>query len=260
MKYKCIVVEDNILERDALLLKLKKIGHLNIVAVFSNGLEALPVLKSQEIDIVFSDIDMPDLSGIELLRSLRFPPVFIFISAHRDHAAESFELDVIDYIIKPVKTDRLLQAIEKATEHIKTRISAALVNVQKTHSPYLENPFIHPIDPQDYFFVKENNAHVKIFMGEVLYIESMGDFSKIMLVNQKFHTALIGLKNLEIQLPDSIFMRIHKQYIINVNHIRNIATSDITLSNNSVVPMSVLYKQTLLDTLVSKKTLNRFID
>ncbi len=260
MKYKCIVVEDNILERDALLLKLRKVDNLTIVGALSNGLEALPVLKNQEIDIVFSDIDMPELSGIELLRSLRFPPVFIFISAHRHHAAESFELDVIDYIIKPVKTDRLLQAIEKATEHIKSRKLPSLLNVQEIQSLIQEIPFIQTLDSQDYFFVKENNSHIKIFMGEVLYIESMGDFSKIMLINQKFHMALIGLKNLDKQLPDTIFMRIHKQYIINVNHIKHIAATDITLSNNSVVPMSALYKQTLLDNLVSKKTLNRFID
>ena len=121
MKYKCIIVEDNILERDALELKLKKIENLSIQAVLADGLEAVSVLKTQPVDIVFSDIDMPDLSGIELLKSLKHPPVFIFISAHSHHAAESFELDVIDYIVKPVKMERLIKAVDKAIEYIHTK-------------------------------------------------------------------------------------------------------------------------------------------
>src|SRR5882757_4228901 len=113
MKYKCIIVEDNILERDALAMKIKKIDSLHLTAVLADGLEAIERLKKEEIDIVYSDIDMPDLSGIELLKSLKHPPVFIFISSHPEHAAESFELDVIDYIVKPVKIERLIKATNK---------------------------------------------------------------------------------------------------------------------------------------------------
>lgn len=260
MKYKCIVVEDNILERDALLLKLKKVDNLIIQAVLSNGMEALPVLKNQEIDIVFSDIDMPELSGIELLKSLRHPPVFIFVTAHRDHAAESFELDVIDYIVKPIKSERLLQAIEKATEYLQAKKANKSDQAVKLIAANRETPFIRTIDTQDFFFVKENNTHTKIFLGEVLFIESMGDFSKIMLLTNHFHMALVGLKNLEKQLPDTVFMRVHKQYIINLMHIKHIAATEVTLQNNIQIPLSPIHKQALLDNLVSRKTLNRFID
>src|SRR6478672_1990746 len=121
MKYKCLVVEDNMLERDALELILKKIDNITVQACLSDGVQAVSYLKQHEIDIVFSDIDMPDLSGLELLRSMKHPPVFIFISAHSEHAAESFNLDVIDYIVKPVKIERLIKATDKAIEYIEAK-------------------------------------------------------------------------------------------------------------------------------------------
>lgn len=260
MSYRCIIVEDNILERDALEMKLKKIDNLEVTAVLEDGMEAVSVLKDEDIDIVFSDIDMPDLSGIELLKSLKNPPVFIFISSHSEHAAESFNLDVIDYIVKPVKIERLIKAVNKAIEYINARKkieSEAPVRQITTHQA---NDFIHTIDAHEYFFIKENNSYTKLNMGEVLYIESMGDFSKISTTGHKSHMVLISLKNLEKQLPENLFIRVHKQYIINVLHIKNISISDIKLSNNITIPVSIAYKQALLDNLVNKKTLTRFIE
>jgi two-component system LytT family response regulator len=263
MKYKCIIIEDNILERDALAMKLKKIESLDLKAVLTDGLEAVSVLKNEVIDIVFSDIDMPDLSGIELLKSLKHPPVFIFISAHTHHAAESFNLDVIDYIVKPAKLERLIKATDKAIEYIqaKTRSGSNDTALSAKHSQANpETSFIRTIDAQDYFFVKENNAHIKVNMGDVLYIESMGDFSRINVTGQKSHMVLISLKNLEKQLPEKIFMRVHKQYIVNLLHVKNITVSDIKLSNNIIVPLSSAYKQLLQDNLITKKTLTRFTE
>jgi len=121
MNWNCIIVEDNILERDSLALKLAKIDGLTLRASLEDGLEALNFLKKNEIDIVISDIDMPDLSGLGLIKSLNNPPVFILCSSFPEHAAESFELDVIDYIVKPVKLERLNKAVEKATHFLKSR-------------------------------------------------------------------------------------------------------------------------------------------
>jgi two-component system LytT family response regulator len=257
MRYKCIVVEDNILERDALVMKLKKIDTLSIHAVLADGLGAVQVLKNNDIDIVFSDIDMPDLSGIELLKSLKHPPVFIFISAHSEHAAESFNLDVIDYIVKPVKIERLIKATDKAIEYIKAKRKLPGEPVTKT-AVETQIDIVRTIDAQEYFFIKEKNAHIKLSMGDVLYIESMGDFSKIITTHMKTHFVLVSLKNLEKQLPEKLFMRVHKQYIINLLHIVNISAADIKLSNNISVPLSAAYRQVLLDTVVDKKTLTRF--
>ena len=257
MRYKCIVVEDNILERDALVMKLKKIDSLSIQSVLADGMEAVQVLKNNEVDIVFSDIDMPDLSGIELLKSLKHPPVFIFISGHSEHAAESFNLDVIDYIVKPVKMERLIKATDKAIEYIQAKRKAPAETVIKT-GIQMPVDIVRTIDAQEYFFIKEKNAHIKLSMGDVLYIESMGDFSKIITTQMKTHFVLVSLKNLEKQLPDKLFMRVHKQYIINLLHIVNISAADIKLSNNLSVPLSTAYRQVLLDNVVDKKTLTRF--
>jgi two-component system LytT family response regulator len=267
MKYKCIIVEDNILERDALVMKLKKIDSLVVKAALADGMEAINLLKSDEIDIVFSDIDMPDLSGIELLKSLKNPPVFIFISSHSEHAAESFELDVIDYIVKPAKIERLIKATNKAIEYIQakrniqpetTGLPKAVPQAQPVALSGVD--LIKSIDAQDYFFIKEKNTHIKLNMGDVLYIESMGDFSKIITTQQKTHFVLISLKNMEKQLPEKIFMRVHKQYIVNILHVQNISVSDIKLTSNDVIPVSIAYKQALLDNVINKKSLTRFSD
>ncbi len=261
MKYRCIIIEDNILERDALEMKLNKIDSLVVKAVLADGMEAVSVLKNEDIDIVFSDIDMPDLSGIELLKSLKNPPVFIFISSHSEHAAESFNLDVIDYIVKPAKIERLIKAVDKAIEYINAKRKVqAETPAKPIATPQAATDFIRTIDAHEYFFIKENNNYNKLNVGDVLFIESMGDFSKISTTGNKSHMVLISLKNLEKQLPENLFIRIHKQYIINVLHIKNISVSDIKLSNNLVIPVSIAYKQALQDNLINKKTLTRFIE
>jgi YesN/AraC family two-component response regulator len=120
--YKCLIAEDNLLDRDGIALHLSKIDNLSIEAVCSNGLEAAAILQQKEIDIVFSDIDMPGLSGIALIQSLKQPPVFIFISAYPEYAAESYNLDVIDFIVKPVGSNRLMKAVNKAIEYIELHL------------------------------------------------------------------------------------------------------------------------------------------
>ena len=260
MRYKCIIVEDNILERDALAMKIKKIESLDLKGALADGMQAISFLREENIDIVFSDIDMPDLSGIELLKSLKNPPVFIFISSHSEHAAESFNLDVIDYIVKPVKIERLIKATDKAIEYIlaKKKLQPELLSKPVSGVVPVTNELIKTIDAQEYFFIKEKNTHIKLSMGDVLYVESMGDFSKIITTRQKVHFVLISLKNLEKQLPADIFMRVHKQYIINILHIQTISASDIKLNSNDIIPISVAYKQALQDNVINKKSLTRF--
>lgn len=260
MKYKCIIVEDNILERDALAVQVKKIDSLILKATLADGLEALERLKQDDIDIVFSDIDMPDLTGIQLLKSLKHPPVFIFISSHSEHAAESFNLDVIDYIVKPVRIDRLIKATNKAIEYIEAKNNTSASEPSKTNPApkSVANELVKTIDAEEYFFIREKNAYIKINMGDVLYIESMGDFSRIVTTQQKTHLALISLKNLEKQLPEKWFLRVHKQFIVNILHIQHINSSDIRLASNDIIPVSVAYKQLLLDNVVNKKSLTRY--
>jgi DNA-binding LytR/AlgR family response regulator len=246
----CIIIEDNLIERDALALQIKKIAQLELKASFADGLEALSYLRDHPIEIVFSDIDMPDLSGIELLKSLKQPPVFVFISAHGEHAAESYNLDVMDFIVKPVKLDRLIKSVAKAIDFLEQK-EQLLSNIQKTEQQETE---------MDFFFIKENNTHIKINVEDVLFIESMGDFSKIMVKDNKSHMVLISLKNLEKQLSPSKFMRVHKQFMVNLEQIVSISNTDLKLSNQQQIPVSTVHKQLLMDQFINKRTLSRFKD
>lgn len=258
MKYKCLVIEDNLLDRDLLVMQLKKISPIGIVKELSNGMEAIDYLKTHSIDIVYSDIQMPDLSGIELLKTLPNPPVFIFISSHPEHAAESYNLDVIDYLVKPVKLERLMKATQKAIEYITAKKSLATDHTVKPITDNNHKEVVRTIDAQEYIFIKEKNVHIKLNLGDILYIESMGDFSKIKTIHQKTHFILVGLKNLDKQLPEHIFIRVHKQYIVNQLHIQGITLTDIILTNQNNIPLSPSYKQSVQENLISKKSLTRF--
>lgn len=256
MKYKCLIVDDNMLDLDALQMYLSKIDTIELVATCNDGLEVSKILQEKEIDIIFSDIDMPEISGLALLQSLRNPPVFIFVSAFAEHAAESYNLDVIDFIVKPVKLDRLLKATNKAIEYIELKKS----NAANTSNSITNNSIENNINKEDdYFFIKENQGLIKINFDDVIYIESMGNFSKIHTIQQKKHLILIGLKSIETQLPTTQFLRIHKQYVINLKHIVSLSNNnDIHLTDNNTVPLSAVYKPILME-VINDKIINRII-
>jgi two-component system LytT family response regulator len=241
--YKCLIVDDNEIERDAIEMHLRKIARLEISALCTNGIEAAAILMNEQIDIVFSDIDMPELSGMELLKSVSIPPVFIFITSFTEYAAESFNLDALDFIVKPASFDRLLKASSKAITYLDLKESAV---ANSNPYPVAEN--------DDYFYIKETKGFTRLNYNDVIYIESMGDFSRIYTPTE-MHVTLINLKNLERQLPIS-FQRVHKQYIINLNHIATIANTEIILSYNYSVPISLSNRQELMEK-VTSKTLSR---
>ena len=248
MKYRCLVVDDNEIERDAIEMHLKKIQDLEIIAVCSDGIEAASVLAKQSIDIVFSDIDMPELSGTSLLRSLKNQPVFIFISSYSEYAAESYELDALDFIVKPASFERILKAANKAIEYLELKAVLALHAAKTDTDVNIQD---------DFFFFKASKGITRMKYKDVIYMESMGDFSKLYTQHEK-HVVLVGLKNLEKQLPASKFKRIHKQHIINTSHILTIAQHEVYLSGDFVVPISSSSRQELMDQITGQKTLIRF--
>jgi two-component system, LytTR family, response regulator len=248
MTYSCLIVDDNEIERDAIEMHLKKIPSLNIIAVCSNGIEASQVLSTTSVDIVYSDIDMPELSGMDLLKSLKKQPLFIFITSFSEYAAESFNLDALDFIVKPATFERILKATNKAIEYIELR-----KQVNNLPAGNIEDK-----TDDDYFFFRETKGITKLKYNDVIYIESMGDFSKLFTRIDK-HVILVSLKNLEKQLPSKIFSRVHKQYIINVNHIVTLANHEVHLEHNFLVPISASNRQELLEKSIDKKILSRFL-
>jgi len=255
MKYRCLVADDNLIDRELVIRYLSKIARLQIVAVCDDGDDAARSVAEDDIDIVFSDIDMPNLSGIGLIKGLKYPPVFIFITSYAEYAVESFNLDVIDFIVKPLSFERLLKSVNKATEYLD------LKNLPTNPSTIALKDELSAQAPKDeYFFIKETHGITRLSYSDVLYIESLGDFSKIFTVNKEKHVTLVSLKNLERQLPVQVFKRIHKQYIINLDHIVTIATNEIHLSDKQIIPLSPVYKQELLEVTVSKKIITRFAE
>lgn len=245
--YQCIIADDHLVERALLTSYIKKIPSLNLVAECKTGLEVLAVIKEQSIDIVFSDVDMPDLTGIELVKTLKNPAVFVFISSFPEYAAEGFNLDIIDFAVKPISFDRFVKAVNKSIEYIELKKSV-------THS----TTSIQNDNTENYFFIKDNKGITKVDTLNVLYIESMGDFSKIYTQDQKTLVMLVGLKNAETQLQSKKFIRVHKQYLVNAEHIVQVLANDIILSNKVSIPLSNAYKQNLNDTVIDKLLLKRF--
>jgi DNA-binding LytR/AlgR family response regulator len=190
---------------------------------------------------------MPDLTGIELVKTLRNPPVFVFISSFPEYAAEGYNLDIIDFAVKPISFDRFVKAVNKAIEYIELKKSAAntTASIQNNHS-------------EDHFFIKDNKGITRVNTQNVLYIESMGDFSKIYTQDQKTLVMLVGLKNAETQLQSKQFIRVHKQYLVNTEHISQVLANEIILSNKVSIPLSNAYKQLLNDTVIDKQLLKRF--
>jgi two-component system, LytTR family, response regulator len=244
--YSCLVVDDNMLERDVMELFLRKVPALQVVAVCENGLDALGVLESESVDIVFSDIEMPELTGISLLKSLKKAPVFVFVSSHSEYALDSYNLDVIDFMVKPVTFERVLKSAQKAIEYIELKRSAATQTLPE-----------HTATRDDHFFIRESNDLVRLQYADVAYIESMGNFSKIFTTADKRHITLVNLKNLEAQLPPAHFTRIHKQYIINHDHISAISAEEIRIADRFVLPLSQSFRQELLEKVVNRNIVTR---
>lgn len=246
--YNCLIVDDSLIERDLMALHVSKIKSLNVVAECADGLEAMQVIQNQDIDIVFSDIDMPDLSGIGLVKALKKAPVFVFVTSYADYAVESYNLDVIDFIVKPASFERVFKAANKAMEYIELK------------KKQIEAPKMEDVKSATaaYFYVKDNHAHIKVSYDEVTHIESMGDFSKIYTLNHKMYVVLVSLKNIIGQLPEENFRRVHKQFIVNLGHVVAILPTEINLSGNQSVPFSASYKAEFMESQVDTKTLKRF--
>ncbi|MGV3546728.1 MAG: LytR/AlgR family response regulator transcription factor [Pedobacter sp.] len=242
MKINCLLIDDNEIERDLLETYLRKFSELEIVAICEDGIQALEVLRNQKVDLVFSDIDMPDLSGIDLLKNIKNAPAFIFVTSHLEHAVESFELDALDFIAKPINLDRLVKSVGKAVNYLELKNKIKEEPVEKT------------VDNDGIFFIKETKGYTRLNYDEIVYIESLGDFSKLF-TPHGVHITLINLKNLEHQLPNYYF-RIHKQYIVNFNKIVSVNTHEIILENDYKAPLSLSYRDQILS-VINERTLIR---
>lgn len=226
-KLKCLIIEDEPLAAEIITEYIQQVPHLQLVSVCVNAMEGLQLLKTETIDILFLDINLPQISGIDFMRSLVKKPAVIFITAHREYAIESYELGVIDYLLKPVSFSRFLMAVNKITERI------TVGDTVETHSQY-----------KDYLFVNVSRKRQKIHFDEIIYFESKREYVNIV-TQQGSYLTKIQLSELEKQLSADVFLRIHRSFIISKRKIKAYNTTEIDLAAVQV-PIGRNYKEHVL--------------
>jgi len=222
----CIAVDDEKLVLDLLVDNIRKVPFLNLVQRCRNALEAANVLQQEKIDLLFLDIQMPGLNGLQFLESLYNPPMVIFVTAYKEYAFDGFNLDAIDYLLKPFSFERFLKACNKAHERF---------SLQQNPSPKKDLP--------DYFFVYVEYNQIKINISEILYIEGMKDYVKIYITSSnKPVMTKMSLKSLEEKLTEYRFARIHKSYILSTNKVTAIKR-DLICIGSIELPLSDNYRE-----------------
>jgi DNA-binding LytR/AlgR family response regulator len=210
---KCILVDDEPLAREGLQKMLSGISSVELLENFSNAMDANDFLKDNAVDLMFLDIEMAALNGLEFAKSLINKPLIIFITAYPQYALNSYEMDAIDYLVKPVRMQRLLKAVNKAENYLKLIQN----NSAEFETATVEN---------DYVFIKSERRFVKIFFKEILYIEGLKDYVVIQTESKKVLTAM-NIKTIHAQLPEKNFTRVSKSFIVNTNHIVSVDTHSI---------------------------------
>ena len=223
---KCLIVDDNEMARLAMKQLVKQVQILQLVSECSDAMQAYNHLNDDQVDLLLLDIEMPGMTGIELTKKLgNKSPLIIFTTAKTDYAVEAFELNVVDYLIKPVTLVRFLQAVERAKETMESKKQEV------------------KIEAQEFVFVKDNGILKKLNVEDILYLEAMGDYVKVHTA-QKFHVLHSTLKSIEEKLPPAKFIRVHRSYIVALQKIDFIQDSVISISKASI-PVAETYKSTL---------------
>ena len=238
MNLTCIIVEDETLARQLLEQYVRKVPHLELLKAFSNPLEALDFLRNNEVDILFSDIQMPEITGITLLKILQKKPLIILTTAYSEYAIEGYELDVIAYLLKPITFEKFLKAVEKATQ-LKNEKQPILEEKKGIYTEGAAQAITNDIQP--FIFVKDGTKLVKIRLPDILYIEGLKDYVSIYTREKKIVT-LQTLKSLETQLPDNQFIRIHNSYIVSLEGIDAIDKERVQIGK-SFLPISDTYRK-----------------
>ncbi len=231
---KCIIVEDEILAQNVLQSYLLKTDKLELVAICNNALEAREVLNKQEVDLMFLDIQLPGMTGLHFLRSLAAPPLVVLTTAYSEYAVESYEFNIIDYLLKPVSFERFTKAVNKITDG------------RLYQQPLKEKDTL----PTDHIFVKSNSKFFKVNFSEIVFIEAMKDYLKIHTRDWRLVT-LQTMNDMEKILPEKQFIRVHKSYIIAVANIKSIYGNSVEIENKTI-PIGISYKNKVMH-LVNKK-------
>jgi len=237
MKINCIAVDDEPLALEKMEDYIKRVDFLNLIGLIDNGVDAINFIKQNKVDLVFLDIQMNDLSGIELLETLTIKPIIVFTTAYENYALQGYELNVTDYLLKPISFKRFLKAIDKVAEVFKT----------KNNQPVAENTGENETNEQDSIFVKTDGKMQRVVFKDILYIEAMKDYVKIWTPSGKI-ICLSNIKNFIEKLPARQFLRIHKSYAIALDKIEAIKQKHLEIAGQDI-PIGSTYKNLLFSEL-----------
>jgi two-component system LytT family response regulator len=237
---RCIAIDDEPLALRQVKNYNERVEKLELVALCSNAIEAQELLKTEQVDLLFVDINMPDINGIDFVRGLTDPPLVIFTTAYSEYALEGFRLNAVDYLLKPFSFDDFSRAAEKACSlrelHRMRDERAASVSTIESIDEATDN--------NDYISIKSDYKVNLVRYNDIIYIESVGEYIRLHLKDGSKLTTLFRLKNMETELPQKNFMRVHRSYIVNIDYVSSFARGKIYLSNGDYVPISINYRDT----------------
>jgi DNA-binding LytR/AlgR family response regulator len=232
MTIRCLAIDDEMLALDLIEDNIKKVPFLDLVQKCRSAMEAMEVLRNQQIDLLFLDIQMPDISGIQLIKSLHHKPMVIFTTAFSKYATEGYDLDVVDYLLKPYSFERFLKAVHKVQEYLDLRDRAAgQPNAREM------------VGSDGFLFVKADYKLYKINLKDILYVEGLKDYVKIYISEKPIITQM-SMKTLEEKLPSRDFIRVHRSFIVAFNKIDFIQKQMLTIGNKEI-PISEHYRDQL---------------
>ena len=228
MKIKCLLVDDEPLAIKLIENHISKIERLEVAATCNNAVKAFEILNTQKIDLLFLDIKMPNITGIDFLKTIKKPPKTIFTTAYREYAIESYDLEVVDYLLKPITFERFFKSVDRF-------LRAQNENKQK----------VKKIEEKDFLLLKSGNKFHKVFINDILYIESLKDYIKVHVLGEKTIVAKYKISDIEEELKEECFLRIHRSYIINTNKIKAFTANDIEVEGYEI-SIGASYKEKVI--------------
>ncbi len=217
MKVKCVIIDDEPLAINVIENHLKNFDHVEIVATFTNPLKAYGILEQEKVDVIFLDINMPQMTGFTFIENLNYKPLIVITTAYREYAVKSFELNVLDYLVKPIPFNRFLKTMNKVYQQIYITNTSGDANLQQ----------------EPHIFLKVNKKLIKINLNDILYIESLKDYIKVITTLGDFvvHKSLSAITE---ELPQSNFIRVHRSYTISINKIEALEGNTIEIANRRI--------------------------
>ncbi|MCE6989648.1 LytTR family DNA-binding domain-containing protein [Dyadobacter sp. CY323] len=240
---RCAIIDDEPLAREGIADYVREVDFLQLEGVCENPLELITLMDKTPVDLIFLDIQMPKMNGIDFLKIVQKPPMVIITTAYPSYALEGFQLNVLDYLVKPVTFDRFFKSANKAKDYHRLLTKSASPDASKGDAS------------EDYFFIKCGSKYEKIFFDDILFIEGMQNYVTIHTLKGKYIT-LLNLKNLEQNLGDRNFIRVHKSYIVSIGKIEGIEGNEIFI-RSQVVPISRNYREQVIGQVVNSKLLDK---